>query len=236
MQKHTLHLRFWNYSAILKHVARRTKTMCSMILLSSLISSPVNANSQIPTDNDLGKWSAMFYFASTANKTFGDVIIGNFSRYGESLYAIEGTYTLDEQNRFRQIFAPIFDTVQLAGNITYRHDYHHHDNVAESNLFVIWRFSRFPWNKYLRSSIAIGDGLSHAFFHTPYADREVDQPNSDYSKFLNYLMLEATFALPAYPHWQLALRIHHRCTAWGTFPKNANAGSTSVGIGIRYYF
>lgn len=232
MKNSTLHIISWGCSSIF----RNTKIIRSITLLIFLISSPSNANTKILSDNDLGKWSAMFYYASTANKTFGDVIIGNFNCYGENLYAIEGTYTLDKQNLFRQIFAPIFDTVQIAGNITHRRDYRHYDKVTEGNLFVIWRFSRFPWNQYLRNSIAIGDGLSYAFFNVPYADRKVGRPAHDYSKFLNYLMLEATFALPSYPHWQLALRIHHRCTAWGTFPKDANAGSTSAGIGIRYYF
>ncbi|HBY55802.1 MAG TPA: hypothetical protein DEG23_03190, partial [Coxiellaceae bacterium] len=58
----------------------------------------------------------------------------------------------------------------------------------------------------------------------------------DFSRLLNYLLVEITFALPSHPELQLAVRVHHRCTAWGTFPKNANAGSTNVGLGIRYYF
>lgn len=187
------------------------------------------------SDSDLGKWSMMFYYASTAKQVFGQVVSGKFSSFGEDIYVLEGTYTLDKPNCFRKIFAPIFDTVQLACNVSRRHNYHHHDRVTEGNLFVILRFSRFPWNSYLRNSIAIGDGISYAS-HVPFADREPNDSAGNYNRFLNYLMIEATFAAPSHPNLQFAMRLHHRCTAWGTFPKKISAGSTSVGVGIRYYF
>jgi hypothetical protein len=180
-------------------------------------------------------WSVLIYRASTATQVFGDVLLGKYSRFGEDLYVAELAYTLDQKNPLRRIFKPLFDIVQIASNITYRHDYNIHDNVTEGNLYLIWRFSRFPWNYYLKTSVAIGDGVSYAS-HSPFADRNPGVPESNYSKLLNYLMLETTFAAPHYPAWQLVFRIHHRCTAWGTYPKKASAGSTSVGLGIRYCF
>lgn len=195
--------------------------------MSSLASSNIN--------KELGPWSGLIYCGGTAKQVFGDVITGKYSSFGETIYAAEIAYILDQNNLIRRFFHPVFDIVQVAGNIAYRHDYAHHDNVKEGNLYLIWRFSRFPWSRYLRNSVAIGDGVSYAS-HPPIADVELGKPASEYGRFLNYLMLELTFALPAYPQFELALRVHHRCTAWGTFPGNANAGSTNVGIGIRYYF
>lgn len=177
----------------------------------------------------------MLYCGGTAKQVFGDIIQGKYTSFGEIIWATEIAYTLDQNNIIRRFFHPVFDVVQLAGNVAYRHDYRNHDNVKEGNLYLIWRFTRFPWSKYLKNSVAIGDGISYAS-HPPFADREPDKPASDFARLLNYMLLEVTFALPSHPQLELAFRIHHRCTAWGTFPKNPNAGSTNVGIGIRYYF
>jgi len=185
--------------------------------------------------SDLKPWSILLYCGGTANQTFGKVIRGKYSSFGELIYAAELAYTLDKNNLIRRFFSPIFDIVQLAGNVALRHDYRRHDNVKEGNLYLIWRFTRFPWSNYLRNSVAIGDGISYDS-HPPYANMEPGKPASDFSKLINYLLLEVTFALPAHPEFELSLRMHHSCTAWGTFPKNPNAGSTNVGIGFRYYF
>jgi len=195
----------------------------------------LTASADNEPNSELGPWSAMFYVGGTAKEVFIDAIMGKYTSYGETIYAAELAYIIDKKNLFRRIFSPVFDTVEVAGNLAFRHDRIHGDNVKEANLYIIWRFSKFPWSNYLRNSIAIGDGISYAS-HAPLADREPNKPAHEFSKFLNYLMLEITFALPKYPNLQLLLRTHHRCTAWGTFPKNPNAGSTNIGVGIRYYF
>ncbi|MDR1057507.1 MAG: hypothetical protein LBL17_02940 [Coxiellaceae bacterium] len=184
---------------------------------------------------DLKPWSVLFYGGGTAKQTFGDVILGKYTSFGEIIYATELAYTFDHNNLIRRFFKSVFDVVQLAGNIVYRHDYRHHDNVKEGNLYLIWRFTRFPWSSYLRNSVAIGDGISYDS-HPPFADRLPEKPASDFANLLNYMVLEITFALPSHPEFELALRLHHRCTAWGIYPKNRSAGSTNVGIGVRYYF
>jgi len=204
-------------------------TILGSTLFSSALTFATNAN------GDLGPWSVMFYRGSTAKQTFGQVLYGKYSSFGETIYAAEIAYTLDQSNLIRRFFKPLFDTVQIAGNLAYRHDYNHHDNVKEGNLYLIWRWTKFPWERYLSNSLAIGDGISYDS-HPPFANREDNQPANNYSKLLNYLMLEATFALPSTPQLQLVFRMHHTCTAWGTFPKKADAGSTNVGLGIRYYF
>lgn len=192
-------------------------------------------NNDAPSNPDEKSWSVLFYRGNTAKQNFGEVVTGQYSSYGETIYATELAYTLDQDNLIRRFFKPVFDVVQVAGNIAYRHDYTNHDNIKEGNIYLIWRFTKFPWENYLKNSIAIGDGVSYAT-HPPFADREAGKSAGDFSRALNYLMLEVTFALPACPQFELALRLHHRCTAWGSYAKNPNAGSTNVGIGLRYYF
>lgn len=187
-------------------------------------------------EKDLGPWSAMLYGGGTAKESFAQVITGDYSNCGEVIYAAEVAYTLDKNNLVRRIFKPLLiDTVQVAGNFAFRHDYEHNDNVKEGNVYLVWRWTKFPWERYMSNSLAIGDGISYDS-RVPFSNRGGNQPADKYSKLLNYLMLEATFAIPSNPQLQMVFRMHHTCTAWGTFPKKANAGSTNIGIGIRYYF
>jgi hypothetical protein len=68
------------------------------------------------------------------------------------------------------------------------------------------------------------------------ADRLPEKPGGDFADHLNYMALEITFVLPSLTEFKKALRLHHPCTAWGTYPKNLIAGSTNVGVGVLYYF
>lgn len=214
-----------------KKVAVILRALTIFVIASPLCSVAANGSSH----TDLGPWAVLFYRGVTAKQVFGDVMLGKYSSFGETIYVAELAYTLEQNNLIQRFFRPVFDVVQIAGNVAYRHDYTNNDNVKEGNLYLIWRFSRFPWSNYLKNSIAIGDGVSYDS-HPPFADREPNQPVANFGRLLNYLLLELTFALPSCPEFELALRVHHRCTAWGTFGGNSNAGSTNVGIGLRYYF
>lgn len=207
----------------------------NLIIRAIIICSMFSGATIFAANDDLGPWSVMLYRGGTAKQSFGEAITGHYSSFGETIYVAEVAYTLDQSNLIRRFFKPVFDTVQVAGNLAYRHDYRRHDNVKEGNLYLVWRWTKFPWERYLSNSLAVGDGVSYDS-HPPFANIETNMPASDYSKLLNYLMLEATFALPSNPELQLVFRVHHSCTAWGTFPKKANAGSTNIGLGIRYYF
>lgn len=198
-----------------------------------LIWTVISNHSAFATNQEPGPWSCMLYRGATAQQTFAQTITGDYSSFGETIYTAEFAYTLDKTNVIRRFFSYLFDTVQVAGNLAYRHDYKHNDNVKEGNIYLIWRWTKFPWERYLKNSFAIGDGISYDS-HPPFANVESGKARDNYSKLLNYLMLEITGAIPSQPQWQLVFRLHHTCTAWGTFPKNANAGSTNVGVGIRF--
>lgn len=209
--------------------------LLSIIIGTLFCSAPVFATN-FATNKDLGPWSAMLYSGGTAKQSFAQVITGDYANFGEVIYVAEVAYTLDKNNLVRRFFEPLLiDTVQVAGNFAYRHDYKHNDNVEEGNIYLVWRWTKFPWERYMSNSLAIGDGVSYDS-HVPFANRCGNQSVDSYSKLLNYLMLEATFAMPSNPQLQLVFRMHHTCTAWGAYPKKANAGSTSIGVGVRYYF
>jgi hypothetical protein len=221
---------------------------CMKIKLSILISiflclTSLEAVATQPLANK--PWSILLYRSVTATQTFGNLIMGKYNSFGEDLYTAELAYNLDQKNIISRFFHPIIDTTGVAVNYTYRHDYRHSDNVDEFNLYALWHLTcwpyflghgaEFPWNKYVNTTFGVGWGFSYDT-HPPYADQEPGFPASDFNRLLNYLALEATFALPTFPQLQLVGRLHHRCTMWGLYPGKRSAGSTSAGIGLRLYF
>ena len=99
-----------------------------------------------------------------------------------------------------------------------------------NGLFAL-RWLTFPWNKYIDTTLAIGDGLSYAA-RTPKIEEEIHENTS---QLLSYLMLEMTFALPKTPKWNLVFRLHHRSGIFGLFD-GIEGASNAFGIGLKYKF
>jgi len=103
------------------------------------------------------------------------------------------------------------------------------DTFWEFNGLIIGRWHAFPWNKYVDTSIAVGDGLS---FYTEVSKVEKED-DDDAQKTLNYLMFELALGLPQYPRWDLVVRIHHRSSIFGLY---GAGGSNYVCGGIKFSF
>ncbi|MEN6319641.1 MAG: hypothetical protein ABFD82_12890 [Syntrophaceae bacterium] len=106
-------------------------------------------------------------------------------------------------------------------------DQHH----WEFNGLFTLRWLTFPWNKYIITTFAIGEGLSYA---TKTPERE-EESHGNTSRYLNYLMVDLTFALPETPQWNLVLRLHHRSGIFGIFD-DVEGASNALGIGLKYKF
>lgn len=103
----------------------------------------------------------------------------------------------------------------------------------EMNGLVIARWSEFPWNHVIDTTIAIGDGLSYP---TEVPPLERERHGAEHSKrLLNYVLGEVTFSLPDEKHWGLVWRFHHRSGAFGLFD-DVTEGSTVIAGGIKYRF
>ncbi len=103
------------------------------------------------------------------------------------------------------------------------------DTFWEFNGLIIGRWHVFPWNKYVDTSLAVGDGLS---CYTEVSKVEKDD-DDDAQKTLNYLLFELTLGLPQYPRWDLVVRIHHRSSVFGLY---GAGGSNYVTGGIKFSF
>ena len=92
------------------------------------------------------------------------------------------------------------------------------------------RWTAFPWNDYIRTSIAISDGLSIA---THTAEHNANPSNAG-SVLLNYFTPEITLSLPDYQQYELAFSIHHRSGLYGLIN---NLPGTQFGmVGLRMHF
>ncbi len=125
--------------------------------------------------------------------------------------------------RFRNLFG-----FELEGQVVRHFDEMNH---WEFNGLLIGRWRWFPWDRYLDTSFAMGDGISYAT-GVPKVEKRED-PNA--GRYLNYLMFELTFGLPQYPKWDMLFRIHHRSSIRGTIGAR-DAGSNFFCTGIRYNF
>ena len=103
------------------------------------------------------------------------------------------------------------------------------DTFWEFNGLIIGRWLIFPWDKYVDTSLAVGDGLS---CYTEISNVEKDD-DDDAQKTLNYLLFELALGLPQYPRWDLVVRIHHRSSVFGLY---GAGGSNYVTGGIKFSF
>ena len=198
------------------------------------ISAPVEKK---PMPDPLGQalydkypWMLTYYYGIMGNNALLSILATKFDRWPESIQSAELAKTLDEDNPFRRFFSPIVGIVQLAGNITLRNGKREH-RIVEFAPYIAWRWANFPWNHYVTTSLAIGEGVSYVS-SVPWIEK---RNNDNIKRVLNYLMLEATFAIPCYPQWQLVARIHHRSGAFGLYHAD-NSGSNVIGLGVRYIF
>jgi hypothetical protein len=117
---------------------------------------------------------------------------------------------------------------EVEGQVVQHFVEQHHQ---EFNVLIAGRWLQFPWDKYLDTSFAVGNGISYATKTPEIEAREHDET----SQFLNYLMFELEFALPDVPQWNLVVRIHHRSGIFGLI-NDVEGASNAVGCGIRYKF
>lgn len=116
-----------------------------------------------------------------------------------------------------EIEALVANHYDRASRTTPKRDY------FEYAVFVNLRYERFPWNRYLKTTVAVGEGYS-------YAEEKIGDENK-YG--LNYLQLEASFALPHDDRHSLVVRIHHRS---GVFGFVGRGDSNYYTFGLRYRF
>jgi hypothetical protein len=97
------------------------------------------------------------------------------------------------------------------------------------------RFTAFPWNNYIYTTLGLSTGLNYA---TGISQFEKDHSKLDPpagTHIQHYFAPELTFALPDHKERQLVFRLHHRSGMYGLI-SGAMSGSTYMTAGVRLWF
>jgi len=101
-------------------------------------------------------------------------------------------------------------------------------HADEAWLALYFSWTRFPWDEYLRTSIALTVGPSVA----------VDlPPNAHNAGILDFFSPRLTFALPQYPEYELLLQLHHRSEGYRIGGQGTpDPGWQYLVLGLRYHY
>lgn len=111
----------------------------------------------------------------------------------------------------------------------------HHSGVqdhVEADVALLHRWSDWPWDGLIKTSFALGGGLSYAS-EVPYLEA-TGKPGADATRLLFYMALEFEAVPAGTERFSVFGRIHHRSGVFGTF-NGVHGGSDHVGIGVRWY-
>ncbi len=103
----------------------------------------------------------------------------------------------------------------------------------EFNIAALYRWQRFPWQALLRTTLAIGNGLSYATQTPPL--EAASQSNVGATRLLNYVVVEMTVAPPEVTAWSLLVRVHHRSGVYGLFD-GVEGGSNVITVGAKFHY
>jgi len=167
-------------------------------------------------------------------------------RYKWFLTAYAGAHAQDDINDV-VTFQPKFEDNAYIGGLALARELWHYDKYLSFEFegqiakhfnkdtqwefvgVLIARWHYFPWNKYVDTSFAVGDGVS---YYTEVSEVE-EEDDEDAQRALNYLLFEVALGLPEYPKWDLVFRIHHRSSVFGLA---GAGGSNFVCGGIKFGF
>ncbi len=160
--------------------------------------------------------------------------------YGEPVYPWEYEFAEDyivSLAGSRRV-ATLFDVIDLEAEV----------GVAQrfglESTVEVWvagyaRWTAFPWNDHVRTSIAINTGLSYASDVTALERKRGDTVKG--SELLHYLAPEITFAHPDWKRSEVVVRFHHRSGGemlWGDswLFDGVSGGAQYWTLGLRQRF
>ncbi|HUG60348.1 MAG TPA: hypothetical protein VMP03_00795 [Methylomirabilota bacterium] len=92
------------------------------------------------------------------------------------------------------------------------------------------RYDGFPWNEFVKTSVAVSTGLN-VIDRLP--EEEKSRSDDARSHVLHYFSPEITFAHPDYSNHEFVIRYHHRSGVAGVF-NGVWGGSNVIALGYRH--
>ncbi len=199
----------------------RIRCLLILVMISiTLIASGALAQDDIKENNaERYKWFLTAYAGAHAQDDIQDVVTFQ-PKFEDNAYV--GVVALARELwHYKKYFS-----FELEGQVA---KHFNKDTHWEFVGVLIGRWHYFPWNKYVDTSFAVGDGLS---YYTEVSEVETED-DDDAQRVMNYLLFELALGLPEYPKWDLVFRIHHRSSIFGLY---GAGGSNFVCAGIKFSF
>ena len=176
-------------------------------------------------------WGIAFSRGYITTNNLEDVLAFQYQPNGTGLYALDLSYQPGPDHWYQYLSSGFGAQVEFTANFTDLMDPSGSD-ILQFNPYFAFRWKNFPWNSYLVTTVAAGEGVSFS------SDVPTVEKVNTSTNFLNYLTFEITFSLPNTPQWQVIYKVYHRSGMWGLFyPWDGHAvGSNAFGFGIRYLF
>jgi len=189
------------------------------------------------THHGLGPWAVEFGVGViSGNDTLGNIISGIKGEsdrikdeYGADIYKFSVYYTVTEfqWEIGTYTFYPQFEVFP---SIT-RFEENSGDSYHNINFAGTLKWTDFPWNTYLYTTLATGVGLGY-FEQINSYDRQKHE-NKERSQWKFYWPIQLTLALPKYKRHQVVLYIDHWSGGYGVFD---DGGFDTYGIAYRLNF
>ncbi|NLV23577.1 MAG: hypothetical protein GXY54_02185 [Deltaproteobacteria bacterium] len=168
-----------------------------------------------------GRWFVSLYGGEVGHGSLGDTLTGNLEFKGSHHFIVGAVGK--ELWTWRD-----FIRLEAEGQVGQHWGEKSHN---EFNAVFVVRWLPFPWDRFVDTSFAVGEGLSYAT-RTPAIEEE---QYDNTSKFLNYLMFELEFTSPKPSPWSGFFRIHHRSGVNGLF-NDVRGASNALAVGLKYTF
>lgn len=176
------------------------------------------------TDSDAEPVNALSAFYGTGTEdNFSETVTNPFGADGSGDKVIGFTYA--------RRFAWFADQLSFEGELMYARHFDR-ETYHEVGAAVYARWHKFPWNRHVVTSFAVGMGPSYT---TIYPELEKQSDPNDRSKLLNQFNLEVTLAMPSRPRTSLIGRLQHRSGVFG-FYDNVTDASNFLSLGLRHEF
>lgn len=109
----------------------------------------------------------------------------------------------------------------------------------EAWIALYGRWKWFPWNDYVRTTIAMSTGLNYADGNPAYETLRSQTVHG--SRLMHYMGPEITFGDPKHPELDFLVRFHHRSGGRGYWGCQeifhcTTGGAQEIVAGVRYHF
>ena len=172
------------------------------------------------------EWGVLVFGGEMSNHNFENTLSPIYSQSRENIYFAGAAIN-------RRIRDGRYIDVELEGGGGYQFADGSNNDSGQIWAALYFRYDRFPWNRFIYTTVAISTGLNYSFNKTAFEENE--DHNDGTRRLLHYLSPEITFAHPDHKQWQGVLRLHHRSGVYGLLGCN-HCGSNMVTAGVRRKF